>query len=233
MESRRRRFGIVIVAHPDDETIWAGGTILMHAEWNWTIISLCRGDDYDRAPRFEQAVRRLGGQGIMGNTDDGTEQLPLPDSEVEQTILQLLAGRKSQIILTHSPFGEYTRHRRHEETGKAVFSLWKRGWIKSQVVWLFAYQDRGTGGRGDLPTPIAGAHRSIELPEDVLQTKYEIITGVYGFDPQSYEAEILPSVEAFWCFGTSWQYEDWLRTQALTSPATAEKEARYEGSGSL
>ena len=25
----------MIVAHPDDETLWAGGTILKHPEWHW------------------------------------------------------------------------------------------------------------------------------------------------------------------------------------------------------
>ena len=32
----------VVVAHPDDETLWAGGTILSHPAWNWYILSLCR-----------------------------------------------------------------------------------------------------------------------------------------------------------------------------------------------
>ena len=36
------RKAAVIVAHPDDETLWAGGTILMHPETKWTIIALCR-----------------------------------------------------------------------------------------------------------------------------------------------------------------------------------------------
>ncbi len=42
----------IIVAHPDDETLWAGGTILSHPAWECFIICLCRGSDADRAPRF-------------------------------------------------------------------------------------------------------------------------------------------------------------------------------------
>jgi LmbE family N-acetylglucosaminyl deacetylase len=42
----------VIVAHPDDETLWAGGTILSHPTWNCFIISLCSGSDPDRNPGF-------------------------------------------------------------------------------------------------------------------------------------------------------------------------------------
>ena len=42
----------VIVAHPDDETLWTGGAILMHPEINWTVITLCRLSDPDRSPKF-------------------------------------------------------------------------------------------------------------------------------------------------------------------------------------
>jgi LmbE family N-acetylglucosaminyl deacetylase len=28
----------VIVAHPDDEVLWAGGLMLMHPDSNWTVI---------------------------------------------------------------------------------------------------------------------------------------------------------------------------------------------------
>jgi hypothetical protein len=64
----------VIVAHPDDETIWAGGMVLMNPDWKWHFISLCRGSDPDRAPRFIQAVQKLGGMGWIGDLDDGSER---------------------------------------------------------------------------------------------------------------------------------------------------------------
>ena len=35
----------VIVAHPCDETLWAGGTILSQPAWNWFIATLCRASD--------------------------------------------------------------------------------------------------------------------------------------------------------------------------------------------
>ena len=42
---------LIIVAHPDDETIWMGGTILKYTELEWTIYSLCRASDKDREPK--------------------------------------------------------------------------------------------------------------------------------------------------------------------------------------
>ena len=80
----------VIVAHPDDETLWAGGTILSNPLWNCFIICLCRGNDTDRAPKFYEALNVLKADGIMGDLDDGPEQKPLAEGEVESAILKLL-----------------------------------------------------------------------------------------------------------------------------------------------
>ena len=46
----------VVVAHPDDETIWVGGTLLMERDWNCRILGLCRAGDSDRAPKFQKAI---------------------------------------------------------------------------------------------------------------------------------------------------------------------------------
>src|SRR5436190_16883849 len=80
----------VIVAHPDDETLWLGGTILSHPSWHWFILSLCRGSDQDRCPRFFQALKALGAEGKMNDLDDGPEQIPLAKSEIEAAILSSL-----------------------------------------------------------------------------------------------------------------------------------------------
>ena len=75
---------LVIVAHPDDETLWAGGTILMHPETRWTVVALCRRSDPDRAPKFRRVLELLGASGDMGDLDDGPEQTPLRPSDVER-----------------------------------------------------------------------------------------------------------------------------------------------------
>jgi LmbE family N-acetylglucosaminyl deacetylase len=49
----------IIVAHPDDETLWADGTILEHPEWQCYIVSLCRKGDPDRAPKFVKTLKDM------------------------------------------------------------------------------------------------------------------------------------------------------------------------------
>lgn len=184
----------VIVAHPDDETLWPGGFILDHPEWNWFIISLCRGSDKDRAPKFFKALLALNAKGNISDMEDGPEQNPLPENEVEEAILNLLPEKKFDLLITHDPFGEYTRHRRHEETSKAVIKLWSEEKIKAEELWTFAYED---GNRTYLPKPVETATVYTTLSPDTWQKKYEIITKVYGFSEEGWEAQTTPKAEAF------------------------------------
>jgi len=193
---------VVIVAHPDDETLWAGGNILMHPESEWTIVTLCRKSDQDRAPRFFQAIEELNATGAMGDLDDGPEQKPLKNLQVQHEILQNLPSNRYDLIITHGLNGEYTRHLRHEETAQAVMALWKSNRLSAVQIWRFAYED---DGRKHLPRTVGDADMHIRLPEEIWQKKYDIITNIYGFSPDSFEARTTPREEAFWCFKSSQQ----------------------------
>jgi LmbE family N-acetylglucosaminyl deacetylase len=187
----------VIVTHPDDETLWAGGLILMHPQAKWIIITICRKSDPDRAPKFLKALEALNASGAMGDLDDGPEQIPLAERDIQDTIMELLPSDKFDLILTHSTSGEYTRHLRHEETAKAVLKLWKTGELQSEQVCSFAYED---GNKKYLPRPEQNADLKINLPDDVWQKKYDIITKIYGFSKDGFEARTTPRQEAFRCF---------------------------------
>jgi len=186
--------GAVIVAHPDDETLWAGGTILIHPEINWTIMTLCRKSDPDRAPKFLKVVKAFGAKGFMADLDDGPDQKPLEQSDIQRAILNTLPQRSFDIILTHSPKGEYTRHLRHEEVSQAVLGLWKEGHLEAKRLLLFAYED---GGKKYLPRPRKDADIVIDLPKNILQKKKDIIINSYGFSPDSFEASVVSNAEAY------------------------------------
>lgn len=196
----RRPRAAVIVAHPDDETLWCGGYILAHPEFLWRIVTLCRALDPDRAPRFRRVLQRLGAGGEMADLDDGPDQAPLRAEMVQQTTAQLLAGTGYNLILTHGPNGEYTRHRRHAECCQSVIELWRSGYIDTRRLWLFAYED---GGRAYFPRVRADADRRYMLADDVWLEKRRLITDLYGFAPDSWEAQTTPREEGFWCFDSA------------------------------
>jgi len=190
----------VIVAHPDDETLWAGGTILSHPSLLWYIVCLSRRNDENRAPRFQNALKVLKSDGIMGDLDDGPEQKHLDEMEVENVILDLLPPQHFDLIITHNPVGEYTRHLRHEETGKAVIKLWHEGKISTDELWTFAYED---GNKEYYPRPVENATIYRSLTKRIWQMKYRLITETYGFEKNSFEAETTPRTESFYQFSNS------------------------------
>jgi len=202
----------LIVAHPDDEILWAGGTVINNPSWNWFILSLCRGSDPDRAPKFYKVLEMLGAEGTMGDLDDAPEQEPLEEKEVEQTILDLLPSKHFNLIITHDPSGEYTRHLRHEETGKAVINLWHTGKISADELWTFAYSD---GNRKYFPMPIENATLYNKLTKQTWLKKHELITEKYGFDKKSWEAQTTPRTEAYWKFTDPDSAKKWLNKNGL------------------
>ena len=202
----------VIVAHPDDETLWCGGTLLLHPRSNWFIACLCRKNDPDRAPRFKEALKAYKAEGIMGDLDDGPDQTPLDKKKVAKAILNLLPKQHFDLILTHSPFGEYTRHLRHEEIGKAVLELWENKQIHSKALWLFAFED---GNKKYCPKVINRADILHKLPQNIWKEKYRIITEVYGFEKTGFEAQTTPKSEAFWEFENGMAAQNWMKQEGI------------------
>ena len=198
----------LIVAHPDDETLWAGGTILSHPVWNCFIVCLSRESDPERSARFYKALKILKSEGIMGNLDDGPDQRPLEEEEVVKVILDLLPQEHYDLIITHDPSGEYTRHLRHEEVSRAVINLWKENKILTSELWTFAYED---GCKQYYPRIKPDAPICQILTRGIWLLKYSIIRDTYGFSIKSWEAETTPKAESFWQCTDSEKAYKWLK----------------------
>jgi hypothetical protein len=143
----------------------------------------------------------------MGDLDDGPEQKPLDENELECAIMQLLPFRHFDLIISHNPTGEYTRNIRHEEVSKAIIKLWHNGKISANELYTFAYED---GGKEYYPRPVENASVYRTLSKRIWLRKYNIITEIYGFEKSSFEAETTPRAESFWQFTNSVDAKIWL-----------------------
>lgn len=143
----------------------------------------------------------------MGDLDDGPEQKPLDETEVEQSILNLLPANHFDLIITHNPKGEYTRHLRHEETGKAVIKLWDEGKISTRELWTFAFAD---DDKKYYPQAVENASIYQTLTQKIWLRKYRIITETYGFEKKGFEAKTTPRAESFWQFTDPDAANKWL-----------------------
>ena len=192
---------LVIVAHPDDETIWMGGTILANSEDKWTIISLCRKTDPDRAPKFKRVCQYYGAKSIISDLDDEVLK-PLPIDYVLKFIEKLIPKPQEEYdcIYTHGANGEYG-HLRHKESHRAVIRLFTTKKISAKKLLFFSYTPGNVPAKHDseLMIPIANPKANVHntLSTDNLKKKLMLVKDIYGFSSDGFEASSCGQHESF------------------------------------
>lgn len=111
----------VFAAHPDDETIWMGGTILLNPDWNWKIFMATHTENDNRGNEFLKAI-----QGYSEKVKNLSYEFMnlMPDTqnpdEIDQngvfTRLSQMDFDQFDVMFTHNIDGEY-RHPNHEVLG--------------------------------------------------------------------------------------------------------------------
>lgn len=193
LKSRAR--ALVIVAHPDDETIWMGGTILEHPEIDWTIFSVCRLSDNDRRPKFRRVCRYYGARSIMADFDDeGRLGVDESIAQIAALIRSRLKGHKFDYVFTHGANGDYG-HARHIGVHRAVKSLAEEGYFDARSVFYFSYQKNGK--KSPSMAPHKEAKFKFELKKDIYQEKRRIVAEMHGYPYEGIDVNLCTEVEAF------------------------------------
>jgi LmbE family N-acetylglucosaminyl deacetylase len=190
---KQKKEVLVIVAHPDDETIWMGGTLLRHKNWNKTIISLCRRDDEDRAPKFRKVCSILKADCYMSDLED-TNLKKLSFNEIKKRITKF-SKRRYDYIFTHGENGEYG-HIRHIETHDAVVDMLRNKKLKCKEVFFFSYTKKSKEINNPC-VPTIKSDKSIKLSDFEFKMKKYLIGDVYGFDNKSFEKKSCKKKESF------------------------------------
>lgn len=109
---------LMIVAHPDDETIWGGSHLL---NGNYVVVCITNGNNKTRRREFESVIKQTGSIGIMLTYPDKTlgkrDNWNSCKTEIEKDVAAILKMNDWQTIVTHNPEGEYG-HIHHQMTSE-------------------------------------------------------------------------------------------------------------------
>lgn len=171
---------LIVTAHPDDETIFFGGTILENPGTEWHVICVTDGNaaglGTTRAREFAEATRRLGVA--------RTEMLGFPDifeQRLDTTLLisRLVLLRGFDAIYTHSAHGDYG-HPHHQDVSYAVHQAFGG----HPRLWSIAYNL--------FPGQI------ITLAPPAYELKWDILWGIYQRESRTFLNNLpVTATEAF------------------------------------
>lgn len=113
------RSGLIVVAHPDDESLWFAGLPLRYPEIKWEVVCCTiprRDGEKVRAWKFFEACRRLGATARL---------LPFVEPDPKRTDIRglELLDFTADVVATHNPSGEYG-HAQHRVLNEYVRSAW-------------------------------------------------------------------------------------------------------------
>lgn len=185
---------LVIVAYPGNETVWAGGTIVMNSDSQWTSMCIYQGGENEQTQKFRKAAEKFNAEVVIPHSPI-TDPDNIKVSELEEKIMTELPHERFDLIITHSLWSENTNEKSTDKIVKALMALRDAGRISTKEIWMFAYRKKQNE---NFSTPSLDADKVMHLPNWFYQQKKEIITDIYQYPTESIEAKSASKREAFW-----------------------------------
>ncbi len=105
MTHSEERSLLVIVAHPDDECIGAGGTIISHASTGVSVDVLCLTGNKERNLELNHACKKLGVRNVYSSIRDDFAI----DMSLTSDVSDVIIATRPEVVITHS-YHDYNRN---------------------------------------------------------------------------------------------------------------------------
>lgn len=117
---------LMIVAHPDDETIWGGYHLLKD---DYLVVCITCGNNKARVNEINEALKYSNDKLIMLNFPDKIlgkrSNWKNEEEEIKKDIKKILEYKNWDVVVTHNPDGEYG-HIHHKMTSKIVTNIYDK-----------------------------------------------------------------------------------------------------------
>jgi len=159
---------LMIVAHPDDESIWGGGHLI--DDGGYLVVCVTNGRNDERRDEFIKAVKASGNapmileypDKINGKRDDWSQVR----GHIESDIRLLTGYKKWKQIVTHNPKGEYG-HVHHQMLNQIVTNSCKDNGMEDNLWYFGEYYTKSK-----LPEASSGL---TELPKETVELKNKLL----------------------------------------------------------
>lgn len=121
-----------VFAHPDDESLLAGGVLARHAAAGarTAVVTTTWAPDSHRAPELAEALAILGAGGprmlgyadarVPGSAPGRARLLDAPPDEVVARLVRHVRELRPDVVVTHDGYGQLTGHPDHVRTHRAT-----------------------------------------------------------------------------------------------------------------
>ncbi|NBK97724.1 MAG: PIG-L family deacetylase [Erysipelotrichia bacterium] len=116
---------LMVVAHPDDETIWGADHLI---NGNYVVVCLTNQDNKTRSKEFTQIMKASHSQGLIlaypDKTNGKRDDWQSSKKKIQNDLAYLIKKYPFKQIVTHNPEGEYG-HKHHIMTSQIVTNIVK------------------------------------------------------------------------------------------------------------
>lgn len=182
---------LMIVAHPDDETLWGGAHLL---EDDYLVVCITCGNNRTRSKEFKKVMKKTNDQYIMLGYPDKVlgvrSNWKQESSAIYTDLKKIISMKKWELIVTHNEEGEYG-HIHHIKTHTIVTNIYNELNIGEPLYFFGKYYTKfAIAVMNELPS---------EINDELYDTKVNELINMYK--SQDFIKEK---------FNQMFKYEDWI-----------------------